>query len=407
MSTLQAVAPAALPVLADEVSWQHPAADATGKCRGCRWHWPCPARRLAASVEALAGTLAGTSSKSAVAEGKVDGSGTTRSPSVAPVRLDQARVLVTGGAGFVGGHVVNELLSHTREVAVLDDFSAGTCDNLRQAQRRGLRSEAVFAADVRSDDVNRIFETWRPSIVVHLAAQSKVASSISDPVTDAAVNVTGTVNVLTAAVEHRVERVVVASSGGTIYGQAGLDGQPVSEDAKGTPSSPYGTSKAAADQYVRLFAELYGLRTTSLAFGNVYGPDTAGGLGSGVVASFISRILAGLPPRIHGDGQQTRDFVHVRDVAHAVGLACIYGPVCRLNVGSGVPTSLIQLLALVGRLAGTKPNAEFMPEARGEVRHIQLDTARARQLLGWRPHIDLPTGIRQVIHAARTNVTAP
>lgn len=407
MSTLQAVAPAALPNLADEVTWQHPGADATGKCRGCRWRWPCPARRLAASVVALAGTMASPSSRTVVAKQQGDYAGTTRLPSGAPIRLDKARVLVTGGAGFLGGHVVNELLSCTREVAVLDDFSAGTCSNLGQAQRRGLRSEAVFVADVRSDDVSRIFETWRPSIVVHLAAQSKVAASITDPVTDAAVNVAGTVNVLNSAVGHGVERVVIASSGGTVYGQAGLDGEPVSEDAEEAPCSPYGMSKAAADQYVRLFAELYGLRATSLAFGNVYGPDTAGGLGAGVVASFISRILSGLPPRIYGDGHQTRDFVHVRDVAHAVRLACVYGPACRVNVGSGVPTSLIQLLDLVGRLVGTEPNAEFLPEARGEVRHIQLDTARAHYVLGWRPHIALPTGIRQVIHAARANVTAP
>jgi UDP-glucose 4-epimerase len=328
-------------------------------------------------------------------------------PSIAPTRLDKARVLVTGGAGFIGGHVVNELLSHTRDVAVLDDLSAGTWANLDQARRRGLRTENVFIADVRSADTGQIFGSWRPTIVVHLAAQSKVARSICDPVTDVTVNVGGTVNILAAAAEHRVERVVIASSGGTIYGQAGCDGKPVPETVQGLPPSPYGTGKAAADDYLRLFTELYGLRGTSLAFGNVYGPDSAGGPGSGVLASFISRLLAGQPARIHGDGHQTRDFVHVRDVAHAVGLACIYGPACRINIGSGIPTSLNQLLGLVAAALGIESRVELRPEARGEVRHIQLDTARAHQLLGWQPRIDLPTGIQHLIHAARVSrVTA-
>ena len=267
LTRTQGVNTSVLPTLVDEVSWQHPGPNPQGKCKGCRFAWPCPASRLADSVESLL---------SFKRRPVVAGKGASPDPEVSPVRLDNARVLVTGGAGFIGGHVVNELLSHTPNIAVLDDFSAGTQDNLDAARSRGLVENNVFTADVRSADVDRIVAAWRPTIVVHLAAQSKVARSISDPVTDVTVNVGGTVNVLDTAARHNVERVVIASSGGTIYGQAGIGGALIAESVRDASPSPYGTGKAAADDYLRLFCELYGLRGTSLAFGNVYGPDAAG-----------------------------------------------------------------------------------------------------------------------------------
>lgn len=321
-------------------------------------------------------------------------------PSEIQALLKSDRVLVTGGAGFIGGHVVRQLLAVVPHVAVLDNFSTGTSANLNEAQRQAGREADVFEADIRDQAASRALVSWQPTIVVHLAAQSKVAVSMRDPIADAHTNVVGTLNVLAAACAARVSHVVIASSGGCIYGQAGFGGHPVAEDVRDAPASPYGASKAAVDDYLELFTREYRLPGASLAIGNAYGPSVSGGPGDGVVAAFVTRLLAGEPARVNGDGHHTRDFVHVRDVAHAFVRACAYRAIGRINIGSGVATSLNQLLAEVARLAKRPVLVSHVAPAPGEVRHICLDIERAARQLGWQPQIPLHTGITHVIQAA-------
>ncbi len=314
--------------------------------------------------------------------------------------LRDERILVTGGAGFIGGHAVAELLLHCDHVGVLDDFSSGSIENLAVAIDRGLAEQDVIVEDIREPAAARAVESWRPTILVHLAAQSKVAMSIVDPLADAAVNISGTVNILTAASNTDVRRIVLASSGGTVYGLAGADGRRVPEGMRGAPTSPYGLAKSVAEDYLWLFARLHGLPGTSLTIGNVYGPGAGGGPGAGVVATFVERMTSGEMAEIHGDGRQTRDFVFVRDVAEAIVSACIAGPTCRVNIGSGTATSLNELLKIVAAATERPARATYLAPRIGEVRHICLDVSRAAQVLGWHPRTALSQGIQHVVDAA-------
>ncbi|WP_020522424.1 SDR family NAD(P)-dependent oxidoreductase [Catelliglobosispora koreensis] len=314
--------------------------------------------------------------------------------------LKADRVLVTGGAGFIGGHVVRQLLAVAPHVAVLDNFSSGTRSNVDEAQRQAGRKATVFEADIRDHAALRAAAAWKPTIVVHLAAQSKVAASMRDPIADAHTNVVGSLNVFAAACAAQASHIVVASSGGCVYGQAGFGGTALHETVRNCAASPYGVSKAAVDDYLQLFTREYRLPGVSLAIGNAYGPSVSGGPGDGVVAAFVTRLLSGEPARINGDGEQTRDFVHVRDVADAFVRACAYRANGRINVGSGTATSLNQLLIEIAILAQRPGNASHVTPAPGEVRDVCLDIERAAHQLGWQPKIPLRTGITHVIQAA-------
>jgi UDP-glucose 4-epimerase len=324
-----------------------------------------------------------------------------RRRTVPPAPIRSERILITGGAGFIGGHTVAALLDHCDRVAVIDDFSSGSPENLRDAIDRGLDEQEVVVADVREPAAARAVERWKPTILVHLAAQSRVAASMADPVADAEVNIAGTVNILTAGARVGVRRIVLASSGGTVYGQAGADGRSLTENVWRPPTSPYGLAKSVAEDYLWLFTRLYPLRGTSLAIGNAYGPAVRGGPGAGVVAAFVTQMLARQPAEICGDGKQTRDFVFVRDVAEAVVAACVVGPTGRINIGSGRPTSLNRLVELVAAATGQPVQSKYLAQRAGEVRHVCLDVSRAAQLLGWYPRTALDEGIQHVVDAAR------
>ena len=303
------------------------------------------------------------------------------------------KILVTGGAGFIGSHLVARLLAEGMRVAVLDDLSAGSRASLGEAQRRGLRADDVFVADVASSAGAAVVDRWRPEVVVHLAAQSKVSVSVRAPQCDALVNVVGTVNLLDAAVRAGVRRVVAASSGGTVYGEMPSGLRRIPEATSRRPVCPYGVGKAAADSYLHVFQELYGLPTTTLLLGNVYGPRHDHATGDDVISSFVEAVAYGRRPVVCGDGAQTRDFVHVTDVVDAFVRACRGGVNGAVNIGSGVETSVGDVARLVCAALAACGEVDYAPARPGEVRRVCLDNSRARALLGWRARTGLQAGI--------------
>ncbi|MCA2211321.1 NAD-dependent epimerase/dehydratase family protein [Jidongwangia harbinensis] len=313
------------------------------------------------------------------------------------------RVLVTGGAGYLGGHVVLRLCAAGARVGVLDSFVTGTRANLEPAIQLGLRTDDVLVGDIRDRQLPHRVAAWDPEVVIHLAAQPSVAASVRDPLLDAEVNVLGTLNVLTAATRAAVRKVVFASSGGTVYGSLPPRLARATEQTAHRPESPYGLSKATADRYLRLHERLHGLRFTSLALGNVYGPRLDGGRPANVVGGFVFALLAGHRPVLHGDGRQTRDFVHVTDVARAFESACDRGDGTFLNIGTGVETSVLRLLRIVAGAAGAgrEPPVEHRAAPPGEARRVCLDITAAGTHLGWRPRLRLADGVARLVAEVR------
>ncbi|MEU4244950.1 NAD-dependent epimerase/dehydratase family protein [Actinoplanes sp. NPDC026619] len=319
--------------------------------------------------------------------------------------MGAGRALVTGGAGFVGSHLVQRLLADGLRVGILDDMSSGTGGNLDEARRVGLRTGDVLVADVAGPDGAEAIARWHPDVVFHLAAQARVTDSVARPYEGARVNVLGTVNVMTAAAAAQVTSVVVASSGGTVYGEPPPGPRGIAETAPRRPVSPYGASKAAADLYLDVLERTLGVPVTVLLLGNVYGPRLDGELGRDVVSCCVRDVLHGRPPAVCGDGTQTRDFVHVTDVAAAFARARTRGAGARLNIGSGVETSVNELVGLVCAAAGVPPGKRPVPPRPAEVGRVCLDVSAAARVLGWRPTVPLSEGIARL--ADRTTAPAP
>jgi len=303
------------------------------------------------------------------------------------------RCLVTGGAGFIGSNLVDALLARGDEVTVVDDISTGRRENLSSALAAGAR---LVEADVRDRAaLAAAFEAAAPEVVFHLAAQIDVRRSTADPAFDAAINVGGTINVLDAASAVGARRVVNTSSGGAIYGEGRVF--PAPEDHPVAPESPYGQSKSAAEGYCDLYERLHGLSTASLRYGNVYGPrqDPLGE--AGVIAIFCGLVREGGTATIFGDGLQTRDYVYVGDVVASNLAAADAEATGPFNVGTGIETSVLDLVEALGDLTGGAFPAEHAPERPGEVKRIALDTARARQALGWEPAVGLSEGLERTL----------
>jgi len=305
-----------------------------------------------------------------------------------------SKVLVTGGAGFVGSHLVDGLLAEGFEVWVLDDFSAGRMENV--SCHNGVREFHLVRGDVRDfglveklvDGVDAVF---------HEAALVDVALSIENPVLFNEVNVVGTLNVLRACLGSDVRRFVFASSA-AVYG----DSKPaMREDMVPEPISPYGVSKLAAESYVQVFNELYGLETVCLRYFNVYGPRQGFASSySGVITAFISRLLNGEPPVIHGDGKQSRDFVHVDDVVSANMLALesknAIGGV--FNIASDTAVSVCELAKILQRITNTERlKPVFTEQRKGDIRNCLGDISKAGEVLGFRPKIGLEDGLSRLV----------
>ena len=298
--------------------------------------------------------------------------------------------LVTGGAGFVGSNLVDSLLARGLEVTVLDDLSTGREANLDSAVADG--AELVHGDVSDATAVRDLFERVRPRKVFHLAAQAQVNDSVSDPRRDAKVNVLGTIAVLEAARAVGVERFVYVSTGGAMYGEAGI--YPTPETALIRPESPYGASKFAAESYVFMYYHLHDLSTYTVRLANVYGPRQVPHSEGGVVAVFCERALAGHTAQINGDGEQTRDFVEVSDVVRALLLASDLDVVGACNIGRGVETSINQLVEKLGELVEGGLAVTYGPGRGGEVRRSCLDPAKALEDLGWAPEVGLEEGLK-------------
>lgn len=304
--------------------------------------------------------------------------------------------LVTGAAGFIGSHLVDRLLGAGHRVIGVDDLSAGSLRNVAAARESGL-AFSFHAMDVADPRMRPLLDRYRPRVVLHLAARSSVGGSVADPAADAEVSIVGTLRLLEECVRAGVRRVVVASSGGTIYGD--VPALPVAEGAvrRARPVSPYGISKRVLLDYLGFLERYRGIDWVALALGNVYGPRQSPTGDSGVVAAFLDAMLAGRPVAIWGDGHQTRDFVYVDDVVQAFVLAIERGHGQVVNVGTGVETSVNALARLVGEILGVEPAVEHGPPRPAEVRRSALDNRHAATVLGWRPWTHLEDGLRETI----------
>ncbi|TLP51535.1 NAD-dependent epimerase/dehydratase family protein [Microbispora triticiradicis] len=300
------------------------------------------------------------------------------------------RALVTGGAGFIGSTLVDRLLADGHEVAVVDDLSSG----------HPRDSDApLHVMDVRDPALAEVAARWRPEVVCHLAAQISVRRSVADPVTDAAVNVEGTVNVLEAACRAGARKIVYASSV-AVYGRPAVI--PVPGDAPADPRSPYAASKLGGELYLATYRALHGLEYTTLVLSNVYGPRQSPEGEAGVVAIFTDALLTGKPTVVYGDGSQTRDYVFVDDVVDGFARACgPDGDGRRFNLGTGVRTSDRELHTLVAAAAGVPDEPRFEPARLGDLPDMAVDPAPALEGLGWRPRHDLATGLKATVEWAR------
>ncbi|MDQ3065893.1 MAG: NAD-dependent epimerase/dehydratase family protein [Actinomycetota bacterium] len=290
------------------------------------------------------------------------------------------RAVVTGGAGFIGSHVVDALIERGDEVHVVDNLSSGKRENV-------VAQATLHEHDIR--EPLELLDELRPEVVVHLAAQADVRVSVDRPDYDAAVNVLGTINVLEAARRNGAQ-VVFSSTGGAIYGECDA---PAGEDAPRRPLAPYGTSKLAGEEYLATYNRLYGSSHVSLRFGNVYGPRQDPHGEAGVVAIFSGLLAHGGTPKIFGDGSQERDYVFVGDVVRAV-LAAIGHDGGVFNVGTGQATSVRELFELIRGIAESSTEAELVDARPGELQRSVLDTALAERELGWRPEQSLEDGLR-------------
>jgi len=300
------------------------------------------------------------------------------------------RVLLTGGAGFIGSHVADRLLERGHEVAVVDDLSSGKRGNVPGGAR-------FYEKDVRGG-CKGVFEEFEPEALCHQAAQMDVRRSVREPDFDADVNVLGTVRLLQNCAEHGVGRVVFASTGGAIYGEQREF--PATEEHPQYPISPYGVSKLAAERYLHFYDVQHGVSYAALRYANVYGPRQDPHGEAGVVAIFCGNLAEGKASKINGTGEQTRDYVYVGDVARANVLA-VEGeaPNGAYNVGTGVETSVNELYDRMRRLSGRDLPPQRGPQLPGEQRRSCVDPSRASRALNWWPEVDLDTGLKETLRS--------
>ena len=299
------------------------------------------------------------------------------------------KVLVTGGAGFIGSHVVDTLIDNGYEVVIIDDLSTGRASNLNPAAK-------FYQMDIRSPELAGVFEKERPDYVNHHAAQMDVRRSVVDPMFDADVNVRGSINVIECARQYGVKRFVYISTGGAVYGEP--EYLPCDENHPINPICPYGASKHTVEHYLYMYRVNYGLDYTVIRYPNVYGPRQDPHGEAGVVAIFTGLMMKDGPVVINGDGKQTRDFVYVGDCARGNLLALTCEDTNGIfNLGFGRGTSVNEIYEALKKITGYQREAVHGPAKLGETSHIYLDASKARQMLGWMPTVSLEEGLEKTV----------
>jgi UDP-glucose 4-epimerase len=298
------------------------------------------------------------------------------------------KVLVTGGAGFIGSHVADRFIREGHKVTIVDNLSTGSEINVNPKAK-------FFKVDIRSAVIDKIFEKTKPDILCHYAAQIDVRKSTDDPILDAQVNIIGTLNLLSSCVRHKVKKVIFASTGGAIYGEQ--DYFPADEKHPANPLSPYGVTKLTIEKYLLFFRETHGIDYVSLRYANVYGPRQNSLGEAGVVAIFSRKLLAGEQAVINGDGKQTRDFVFVDDVVESNVLALSYPKSEILNIGTGVETDINVLFGMLRKKTESKQKEIHAPAKAGEQQRSVLDSSKAKKLLGWKPRFSLDLGLTRTV----------
>ncbi|HKY70783.1 MAG TPA: NAD-dependent epimerase/dehydratase family protein [Nitrospira sp.] len=305
------------------------------------------------------------------------------------------KVLVTGGAGFIGSHLVDRLILEGHEVVVVDNLATGKRRNINRAAR-------FYKMDIQSWRLERVLRNERPNVVMHLAAQMDVRKSVEDPMFDAQVNVLGTLNMLQQAVKHGVRKVIFSSSGGAIYGEQ--ETYPAPETHVMKPLSPYGLSKLCGEQYLSYFQRVSGLQAVSLRYANVYGPRQDPEGEAGVVAIFIQKMLNGEQAVINGNGRQTRDFIFVDDVVEANLAMMGQETQGTYNVGTGVETSINDLFRILVQHTGSTCKEMHGPAKKGEQARSVIDSTKLRHEVSWEPKADLNDGLKKTVEYFRARM---
>ena len=309
-----------------------------------------------------------------------------------------AKILVTGGAGFIGSHVVDLFVSKGYEVVIVDDLSTGRVSNLNPAAK-------FYKIDIRDPKLRDIFDAERPDYISHHAAQMDVRRSVAQPLFDADVNILGSINVIECAKEFGIKHFVYISSGGAAYGEP--ERVPCVETDPINPICQYGASKHTVEHYLYMYYVNYGMNYTVLRYPNVFGPRQDPRGEAGVVAIFTGKMLLGEPVLINGDGEQTRDYVFVGDCARANYLAVTIDHAPGIyNIGWGLPTSVNQIFTGLAAITEYNQPAQHGPAKLGETRHIYLDASKARKDLGWAPTSTLEDGLRETVEYFRTSEKA-
>ncbi len=310
--------------------------------------------------------------------------------------IQRSKVLVIGGAGFIGSHIVDRLIEEGYKVVVVDDLSSGNKKNINKQAK-------FYRVDIQSPKLEAIFQEEQPEHVNHHAAQIDVRRSVSDPLFDAKINILGTINVLQNCIKYKVKKVIFASSGGAIYGEQRVFPAPETHPLR--PISPYGITKLVAEHYLYYYKTIFGLDFIALRYANVYGPRQDPFGEAGVVAIFIQKMLKGEQPIINGDGKQTRDFVYVGDVVEA-NISAMKNNSSKsiFNIGTGIETSVNQLFNHLKEIIRSPVKEKHSLQKEGEQRRSVLECTEAKKILNWEPRMLLVDGLKRTFEYFKTNI---